>query len=149
MEKKNSSELLRKLIREEVARAVTLAIRKELPKLLSESRQPERKPIFRNQSAETKKTPVTRQVSKFEDSNPMASLLNETAMNMSYEDPIMSFTTENVGPTAHPILAFQPKEVSTGNINDMFSTAIPSSNLDAVQINTVPDYSQLMDKLGL
>jgi hypothetical protein len=31
----------------------------------------------------------------------------------------------------------------------MLATAKPSSNIDAVQINVVPDYSAMMDKMGI
>ena len=70
-------------------------------------------------------------------------------MGMMADDPMLSFSTEDVGPGMNPMLAFQPKEVAVGSASDMLATAKGSSNIDAVQINVVPDYSALMDKMGL
>jgi len=33
------------------------------------------------------------------------------------------------------------------SVNDMFANARPSSNLDAIEINAVPDFSGLMAKM--
>jgi hypothetical protein len=72
----------------------------------------------------------------------MATLLNETAMGMVSEN-VMSFNTDHVSPT----MVFQPEEVSVGSVEGMLGTARASSNIDAVQINEVPDFSALMSKL--
>lgn len=136
-------EALRKLIREEL-RAV---LKEELPKLLKEVKQ---SPILDSkkvlQEQVRTKIPGTLNTNtykpiKFASNNPMAAFLNDTAKNMLNED--FSMTTENV----HPGLAFQPKEVKVGSVEGMLGTARPSSNLDAVQINEVPDFSGLMNKL--
>jgi hypothetical protein len=149
MEKKSANEILRKIIREEL----TKVIREELPKLLSESVQP-----VKTQQKKTDQPPLTLNSSpmvKFEDikfkksSNPLANLLNETAMSMVNDENSMHFSTNDVGPGMHPALAFQPKEVAVGSASDMLATAKPSSNIDAVQINVVPDYSAMMEKMGL
>jgi hypothetical protein len=149
MEKKSANEILRKIIREEL----TKVIREELPKLLSESVQP-----VKTQQKKTDQPPLTLNSSpmvKFEDikfkksSNPLANLLNETAMSMVNDKNSMHFSTNDVGPGMHPALAFQPKEVAVGSASDMLATAKPSSNIDAVQINVVPDYSAMMEKMGL
>lgn len=136
-------EALRKLIREEL-RAV---LKEELPKLLKEVKQ---SPILDSKKAlheqvitripGTLNTNVPKPI-KFASNNPMAAFLNDTAKSMLNED--FNMTTENV----HPSLAFQPKEVKVGSIEGMLGTARPSSNIDAVQINEVPDFSGLMNKL--
>lgn len=149
MEKKSANQILRQIIREEL----TKVLRDELPKLLSEStkkvmpqqKRPDQPPMTLNSS------PMVR----FEDvkfkqsSNPLASLLNETAKDMINEDTAMHFSTNDVGAGMHPAMAFQPREVATGGVSDMLSTAKASSNVDAVQINVVPDYSAMMEKMGL
>ena len=149
MEKKSANEILRKIIREEL----TKVLREELPRLLSESTQQVKQQIKRNDQP-----PLTLNSSpmvRFEDvkfkksSNPLATLLNETAKDMINEGTDFSFSSADVGPGINPVLAFQPKEAAVGGVNDMLATARPSSNIDAVQINVVPDYSALMDKMGI
>jgi hypothetical protein len=81
--------------------------------------------------------------------NPLANLLNETAKDMLNEDTAMHFSTSDVSQGMHPSMVFQPKEASVGGIGDMLATAKPSSNVDTVQINVVPDYSAMLDKLGI
>jgi hypothetical protein len=58
-------------------------------------------------------------------------------------DNVMSFNTDDVIPG----MGFQPAEVSVGSVEGMLGTARASSNLDAVQINEVPDFTGLMSKL--
>jgi hypothetical protein len=134
---------LRKLIREEL-RAV---LKEELPKILKEVKSPvilDPKKSLQEQVKSkipgTLNTSVPKPV-KFGGNNPMAAFLNDTAQSMLNED--FNMTTDNV----HPGLAFQPKEVKIGSVEGMLGTARPSSNIDAVQINEVPDFSGLMSKL--
>lgn len=140
-------ELLRKLIREEL-RAV---LKEELPKMLKEIKQPiivdQKKALQEEVKTKIPGTLNTHRSNpvagvKFSGNNPMATLLNETAMGMASEN-IMSFSTDHVNPT----MAFQPAEASVGSVQGMLGTARASSNLDAVQINEVPDFSGLMSKL--
>lgn len=149
MEKKSANQILRQIIREEL----TKVLRDELPKLLSEStrkvipqqKRPDQPPMSLNSSPMVRFEDV-----KFKQSNnPLASLLNETANDMLNEDSTMHFSTNDVGAGMHPAMAFQPREVATGGVSDMLSTAKASSNVDAVQINVVPDYSAMMEKMGL
>lgn len=134
---------LRKLIREEL-RAV---LKEELPKILKENKSPivDSKKALQEQVKSkipgTLNTAVQRPQIKFTNNNPMAAFLNDTAKSMITED--FSMTTENV----HPAMAFQPKHDRVGDVNSMLSTARPSSNHSAVQINEVPDFTGLMSKL--
>jgi hypothetical protein len=135
---------LRKLIREEL-RAV---LKEELPKMLKEVSKPAIVDSKKNLQEQVKsKIPGTlntiqsRPQIKFSGNNPMAALLNDTAKSMLNED--FSMTSGDV----HPSMAFQPKEVTVGSVEGMLGTARPSSNIDAVQINEVPDFSALMGKL--
>lgn len=164
MEKKTKLDGLRKLIREEV----TNAIRKELPILLAEQFERHRmltegsqkSKIKENLSSKLKSTvspafvpPMTLNTSvpkpavpnlSLGKSNPLQSMLNETAMSMTQEDGI-SLTTDDFG--ANPINLFQPAEAQVGDISDVLATARPSSDISMVQINTVPDYTDLMNRM--
>jgi hypothetical protein len=149
MEKKSANEIIRQIIREEITRA----LRTELPKIINESTKkvlPQQKrsdqpPMTLNSSPMVRFEDV-----KFKQSNnPLASLLNETAKDMLNEDNAMHFSTDDVSAGIHPAMAFQPKEVATGRVSDMLATAKASSNVDAVQINVVPDYSAMMEKMGI
>ena len=138
------TEALRRLIREEL-RAV---LKEELPKLLKEVKQPayiDRQKALQEEVKSkipgTLNTQASRPQIKFTSNNPMAAFLNDTAKSMLNED--FSMTSGDV----HPGLAFQPKEVKVGSVEGMLGSARPSSNIDAVQINEVPDFSALMGKL--
>jgi hypothetical protein len=134
---------LRKLIREEL-RAV---LKEELPKILKEVKSPvvadQKKSLQEQVKSKIPGTlnTVAPKVIKFAGNNPMAAFLNDTAQNMVNEN--FSMTSDDV----HPVLGFQPKEVQVGSVQGMLGTARPSSNLDAVQINEVPDFTGLMTKL--
>lgn len=134
---------LRKLIREEL-RAV---LNEELPKLLSEGKKtPMVDPKKSLQEQVKSKIPGTLNTQtpkaiKFAPNHPMAAFLNDTAQSMLNED--FSMTSGDVMPG----MAFQPKEVKVGSVGGMLGTARPSSNIDAVQINEVPDFTGLMSKL--
>lgn len=137
-------DLLRKLIREEVVSA----LRQELPNLLRESKS---SPVLESkkpaQSASkvnipsTLNSPAPRKPITFSGNNPMAFLLNDTAKSMITED--FSMTTDSV----HPTMAFQPKEDRVSTVEGMLGSARRSSNVDAVQINEVPDFSALMNRM--
>jgi len=135
---------LKKLIREEL-RAV---LREELPKLLKEVQAPAVKSAQKSLQEQVKakipgtlNTQASRPQIKFDTSNPMAAFLNDTAKSMLQED--FSMTSADV----HPALAFQPNQVKVGSVEGMLGSAKPSSNINAVQINEVPDFSALMGKL--
>jgi hypothetical protein len=42
---------------------------------------------------------------------------------------------------------YQSEEVETGTINDMLSSARPSSAHELVEIDTVPDFTELMESM--
>jgi hypothetical protein len=163
MEKKSKIDPLRRIIREEVINA----LRKELPILLAE--QFERQRVI-NESTELKpkkniKESLSKQLASsfsppltlnnsvpkpvvpnigLNKNNPLQNLLQETAMSMTDQDDF-AFSTDDVG--ANPINLMQPTNVKVGDIRDTLSTAIPSSDISMVQINTVPDYNDLMNKM--
>jgi len=151
MAKSNQLELLKKLIREEVVNA----IRQEMPAILKEiqsSSSP--KEVIKESKRPKMAVPSTlntqpvRPTPNFS-GNPLASMLNETAMTMGDMDD-MSFNTSDIGPDSigiDPTSFFQPKQVAVGDVNGMLATARPSSDPSMVQINEVPDFSALMSKL--
>jgi len=151
MAKTSQIDLLRKLIREEVAKA----IRQEMPTILREARTSSTtKEVIKESKSVKKAIPGTlntqpmRPAANFS-GNPLASILNETAMSMGEMDD-MSFTTANIGPDSigiDPTSFFQPKQVAVGDVNSMLATARASSDPSMVQINEVPDFTQLMSKL--
>ena len=134
----SSIEALRKLIREEI----TKVIRQELPKILNESFESkiDYKKSLQN---EVKRASVPlslneerkRPAINFANSNPLAQMLNETAISMTSDD-VMGFNSN------FPV----QKEASVGNVDSMINNANKSSNLEMVEINTVPDFSGFMKK---
>jgi len=151
MAKTSQIDLLRKLIREEVAKA----IRQEMPAILQEIRTSSSTKEVIKESKQVKKaipgtlnTQPVRPTPNFS-GNPLANILNETAMSMVEMDD-MSFTTGNIGPDSigvDPTSFFQPKQVAVGDVNSMLATARASSDPSMVQINEVPDFTGLMSKL--
>jgi len=137
-------DLLRKLIREEVVSA----LRQELPNILKEHKvnpvTDSKKSLqeqVKSKIPGTLNTPQSRKPMVFSGNNPMAALLNDTAKAMVNE----GFSTSM--DSVHPSMAFQPKEDKVTSVEGMLGSARKSSNVDAVQINEVPDFSALMSKM--
>jgi hypothetical protein len=132
---------LRKIIREEV-RAV---FQEELAGILKEavmankSQQPLTEVV---KSKPTTPGTLNRQVPKLvppvlSPNNPLNNLLAETAMSMSPRD------FEGLG-------GGSPTPIDTPVVNSMdgmFAAARKSSNLDAIEINAVPDFTGIMAKM--
>jgi len=151
MAKSNQLELLKKLIREEVVNA----IRQEMPAILKEiqsSSSP--KEVIKESKRPKMAVPATLNTQPVRPKpnftgNPLANMLNETAMTMGDIDD-MSFNTSDIGPSSigiDPTSFFQPKQVAVGDVNGMLATARPSSDPSMVQINEVPDFTDLMSKM--
>lgn len=131
---------LRKIIREEV-RAV---FQEELAGILKEAvmANKSQQPIIESvkQKDAVPKT-LNKQVPKLippvlAPNNPLNSLLAETAMTMTAKD--------------FEGIAGQQNSVEipvVDSMNDMFASARKSSNLDAIEINAVPDFSGIMAKM--
>jgi len=147
-------DLLRKLIREEVVKA----IRQEMPSIIKEIASSNLvKPVIKESIAAKKAVPLTLNTQpvkpkpNFAPNNPLASLLNETAVGMAEgDDEFVSYSTDNLMEgtgMADPMELFQPKQVAVGDVNGMLATARPSSDPSMVQINEVPDFSALMNKM--
>ena len=151
MAKVSQVDLLRKLIKEEVVKA----IRQEMPSIIKEIASSNvEKPVIKESIATKKAVPLTLNTQPVRpkpnfSGNPLANMLNETAMTMGDMDD-MSFNTSDIGLDSigvDPTSFFQPKQVAVGDVNGMLATARPSSDISMVQINEVPDFSALMSKM--
>jgi hypothetical protein len=139
-----SADKLKAIIKEEVRKAV----RQELKQIIKESYEPTSnyassiEKQVKNNVSSTNKPKKSVNPSNF-GNNPFASMLQETAMSFSTED-VHSFGGGKSRVSLSEPLASNAK---VGSVNDMLSTAKPSSNLDMVNIDTVPDFSALMSKM--
>ena len=143
-------ETFRKLIREEVKRA----IREELPSVLNEINETPRgvaKPgrafsdLF--EGMENKKQPVVESTG-----NPMLDLLNETRMTMTSQNeewPSMgNYDSSNLNSyRAEMMGAFVGGAPTVQSVDQMVQTARPAQDVSQVQINAVPDFSKMMGAL--
>lgn len=133
-------DVLRKIIREEVR----TVFQEELAGILKEAVIANRPQQLVNETIKPKtQVPGTlnRQTPRLvppvlSPNNPLNSLLAETAMTMTAKD------FEGFGGNAAPV-----ETPVVDSMNDMFASARKSSNLDAIEINAVPDFSGIMAKM--
>lgn len=136
-------EALRKLIREEV-KAV---FQEELAGILKEAilHKGSTNSIVENVKPTKAKIPGTLNTQpvrpftppNFGQNNPLNGLLQETALSMTTND-IASFGNGQ-GPITEPAVV--------DSVDEMFATARKSSNMDAIEINAVPDFTGIMAKM--
>lgn len=139
---------LRKLIREEMRQV----IREELPKLLVENKGATKysdtfKPKAKDEPPLTLNTHRERKIAPpvITGNSMLNSLLSETAASMTPADEVHVSTTDIDG---YSLMQQSIDEnASVGGVNDMLQSAAPSSAVEMVQINQVPDFSELMDKM--
>jgi hypothetical protein len=146
------TDLLRKLIREEV-RAV---FQEELAGILKEAITTNRQPIVETKAPAKSNIPGTlntQPVRKMAPpilgpNNPLNSLLAETANAMSGDD-MESFSFDSSMAQGFGGMGGMVREDApvVDSVSDMFANSRPSSNLDAIQINAVPDFTALMAKM--
>ena len=74
----------------------------------------------------------------------MSQILNETASGMLQEDAI-AFGSPDVDMDGMSFL--QNVDAPVGDVNDMLATSRPSSAVEMVQVNAVPDFTDLMKKM--
>lgn len=139
----------RKLIREEV-RAV---FQEELATILKEAII--NKPVI-TESAAPKKASVpgtlnTQPVRKMappvlSPNNPLNSLLAETANAMSM-DQVEEFSFDSSDAMGFGGMSTLREAQTVSSVDQMLASARPSSNMDAIQINAVPDFTALMSKM--
>jgi hypothetical protein len=134
---------LRKLIREEV-RAV---FQEELSGILKEAIMHKGNPqtITETTKPTKAKIPGTLNTQPFRPvaapnlgvGNPLNSILAETAQSMTDRD------MESFGMSGAPVKEAMVVE----SVDDMFANARKSSNMEAIEINAVPDFTGLMAKM--
>lgn len=142
-------DLLRKIIREEVEKA----IRKEMPSLLREINVNSQTPNTTIKEVKKSSIPGTlntkpfipAQHTNFHGSDPLSKMLNETAATMASEEGSFAFNSDDV--MADPMSFFQPQEAQVGSVTGMLQSAKGSSAPELVQINQVPDFTALMSKM--
>lgn len=79
--------------------------------------------------------------------NPLNSLLAETANDMSGED-MRSLNFDSSDAQGFGYMQGGGEEAPVvDSVGGMFAAARPSSNMDAIQINAVPDFTALMAKM--
>lgn len=141
----------RKLIREEV-RAV---FQEELASILKEAITSNRTTI--TEAAAPRKTAIpgtlnTQPVKRLAapilgPNNPLNSLLAETANAMSGDD-MESLSFDSSDAMGFGMIKGPEREAAVvESVGEMFANARPSSNMDAIQINAVPDFTALMAKM--
>jgi hypothetical protein len=135
---------LRKIIREEV-RAVfqqelagilkeAIMVNKTQP-VITESSRPKASPIIPATMNRSIPKPIAPILSP---GNPLNSLLAETAQSMTMDE----FRDLNGEIIERDVPIVQ-------SVNDMFANSRGSSNLEAIQINAVPDFSHMISKMGI
>ena len=139
-----NSDALRKLIREEV-RAV---FQQELAGILKEAIMANKgqqtivesaRPIAKPATPATMNRSVPRPIAPvLSPGNPLNSLLAETAQSMTM-DEFGDLNGEGVEKDV-PIVE---------SVGEMFASAKGRSNLEAIQINAVPDFTHMMAKMGI
>ena len=135
---------LRKIIREEV-RAV---FQQELAGILKEAIMANKNQPVITESLRPKTSPVVpatmnRSIPRpiapvLSPGNPLNSLLAETAQSMTMDE----FGDLNGQGVERDIPIVE-------SVGDMFANSRGSSNLEAIQINAVPDFSHMMAKMGI
>ena len=140
-----TAEKLKKLIREEVRKAV----KEEMRNVLSEQHNVSSDYKSSLETQVKDKIPTSlykpedrkKSMPKFDKSNPFAQMLNETALNFSSED-----ARGWAGGAGQINANFQTQNTRVGDVNDMLASARKSSNIDMVEIDTVPSFHHIMNK---
>lgn len=136
-------DVLRKLIREEV-RGV---FQEELSGILKEAilYKNGSQPIIESTNSSKPKIPGTLNTQTFKPAaipnfganNPLNNILQETALSMTSKDVDM-FGMGRTQTAEAPVVE---------SVDGMFASARKSSNLEAIEINAVPDFSGIMAKM--
>ena len=136
--------ILRKVIREEVQAVV----REELGLMLE---APEPKPVV----AETKKTTVKNSmVESIKPAKPTQPINSPTYTNNSVLNEMLQQTAQqgewrSVAEmnSSDVMSGFGSEPIVVNSVNEMFANTRPASDINAVRIDTVPDFTALMSKM--
>lgn len=147
-------EEIREVIREEMPALIAEAVRKqgillekkEAKGQIQEAVMPKRpiipgtlntKPYIPAKQFQQSQSPILK-------NDPISRLLSETANSMADQD-VVAFSSGVDG--ADPMSFMQNIDAPVGNVDDMLASSRPSSAIEMVQVNTVPDFTELMGKL--
>jgi hypothetical protein len=153
----SQSDLLRKLIREEVALAIRTEMKLMMQELkpLMEGRATPSKPISSKNSLVESIKPVAKAQQRQQyvsTGDPIADLLNETRTAMQPDEyrSIGNFGAQDAQAFGMQAMSdFGPKQtVVTENVSDILQAARPASDVSGVQLpDAVPDFTGLMASL--
>lgn len=138
--------LLRKVIREEVQQVV----REELG-LLLETPEPKKnitetkKPVVKNSMVESIKPSKPAKPTSFTQNNILNDILNETANSGEWRTVLDG--TSQMAPNFGPIAGEYGQPVVVDSVDQMLANTRPAGDINAVRIDTVPDFTGLMNKM--
>ena len=133
--------ILRRVIREEVQTVV----REELG-LLLETPSPKtvmtetKKPVIKNSMVESIKSAQSVKLTNFTKNNILNEMLNETAHSGEWKS-IVDMKSSNVMGLG------SPEPVVVSNVDQMLTSTRPAGDINAVQIDVVPDFTGLVSKM--
>lgn len=148
-----SIDKLRQIIREEVALAVRTEMKLAMKELtvLMENKAPVQKPTVATNSLRESIKPVVKQqlqhTSKQSTGDPIADLLNETAMGMQSDDyrSIGNYTAQDAPNFAMAGQGFVGQTQVVEDMSTILQAARPAGDVTSVQLpDAVPDFSHLM-----
>ena len=153
----SQTDLLRKLIREEVALAVRTEMKLAMQELkpLMEGRITPSKPVISKSSLVESIKPTQRQQPRpqyVSTGDPISDLLNETKMGMQADEyrSIGNFGAQDAqGFGMQAMQDFGPKQTMVvEDMNSILQASRPAGSVEAVQLaDAVPDYTGLMKSL--
>ncbi len=141
----------RKLIREEVKRGV----REELKNFLMESQNQAikpKKPVIQETRIKENYKPKFQAPPKYSD-DPIQQLLSETAMGMGTDEYRTMMSADSGMAQGFPQMFMQGEESLTSqpqvveNVTEMLASARPTNDINQVNIDVVPDFSELMQTM--
>ncbi len=144
---------LRKLIREEVRAAIQEQLAEILKEAITVNSQGKQQVVERAEpkksevpgTLNTRKAPLV--APQLANNNPLSSLLSETARDMSVDD-MSSFSYDSSNALGFGMSRQHQMDTPVAtSVNEMLATARPSSNMEMIEINAVPDFTNLMSNL--
>lgn len=148
----NKLDAFKKLIREEVKKAV----REELKNFLIESETKvikPKQPVFETKTRESFKPKFTKPQVYSDD--PIKQLLSETALSMDTSEYKSMINADSNMAQGFPQMFMQERESFSPvsqpqvveSVSEMLASTRPASDINQVEIDTVPDFSNLMQTM--
>ena len=151
----NQLDKLRQLIREEVALAVRTEMKVMMRELtvLMENKAPASRPVATTNSLRESIKPIARQPlhnGSQSTGDPIADLLNETAMGMQSDDyrSIGNFQAQDAPNFAMASQGYAGQTMVVEDMSSILQAARPAGDVSSVQLpDAVPDFTGLMSSL--